>query len=301
MALVGSAARQDHPADEWSDLDLVLVAVDARAYLGSTAWLAELGEVWFSYQEFHFEGQEACERRVLFAGGQDVDFMVYSIESARQAFAGTFVPEIAARGLRVLLDKDGILHPMPVTTSLGPVQPPSCEEFSEVVNDFWFHTVWTAKKLRRGELWTAKRCCDDYLKRLLLRMMEWQAQGSPLLSEDMENLGIRGSVGAGSEPALTPHPQISGFYSVLGGNGVDTWFNGRFLEQWASPAALEKLRIAFAHYEEQDVWRALRASMELYDQLARDTARRWGYAYPVENVEKVMEWVAVCQLRQMGR
>jgi aminoglycoside 6-adenylyltransferase len=257
-ALVGSAARQDHPADEWSDLDLVLVAVDPRAYLGSTAWLAEFGEVWFSYQEFHCEGQEACERRVLFAGGQDVDFMVYSIESARQRFAGTFVPEMAARGLRVLLDKDGILPPLPTVSSRGPVQPPSYKEFSEVVNDFWFHTVWTAKKLRRGELWTAKRCCDDYMKReLLLRMLEWQRRAE--------------------EP------------------GADTWFNGRFIEQWASPAALEKLRIAFAHYDEQDVWRALRASMDLFDQVARETARRWGYDYPVENVGKVRRWVEACQ------
>jgi aminoglycoside 6-adenylyltransferase len=257
-ALVGSAARLDHPADEWSDLDLVLVAADPRAYLGSTAWLAELGEVWFSYQEFHFEGQEACERRILFAGGQDVDFMVYSIESARQGFAGTFVPEIAARGLRVLLDKDGILPPMPVATLAGTVQPPSWGEFSETVNDFWFHAVWTAKKLRRGELWTAIRCCDDYLKRLLLRMLEWQAQ-------------------AAQEGT------------------VDTWFNGRFMEQWASPAALEKLRIAFAHYDEQDIWRALRVSMELFDQVAKETAAGWGYTYPAENVEKVMRWVEECQ------
>jgi len=29
--LVGSGARQDHPADEWSDIDLVLVATDPRA------------------------------------------------------------------------------------------------------------------------------------------------------------------------------------------------------------------------------------------------------------------------------
>jgi len=129
-----------------------------------------------------------------------------------------------------------------------------------VVNDFWFHAVWTAKKLRRGELWTAKRCCDDYLKReLLLRVLEWQAQ-------------------AAQEGA------------------VDTWFNGRFMEQWASPAALEKLRIAFAYYEEEDVWRALRVSMDLFDEVARETAKRWGFGYPAENVDKVIRWVEACQL-----
>lgn len=39
VALVGSEARADHPADEWSDLDLFLVAVDPEANLASTDWL----------------------------------------------------------------------------------------------------------------------------------------------------------------------------------------------------------------------------------------------------------------------
>jgi aminoglycoside 6-adenylyltransferase len=253
VAQVGSGARQDHPADEWSDLDLVLVADDPQDWLASTRWLAEFGEVWFSFLERDPAGTP-IERRVLFASGQDVDFIILPVASARQGFAGTFIPEIAARGLRVLLDKADLLAGLPVGAAPGPAQPPSLEEFSEVVNDFWFHAVWTAKKLRRGELWVAKTCCDDYLKRLLLRMLAWQAQAGP-------------------------------------GGGVDTWFNGRFLEQWAAPAALAKLRIAFAHYEPEDVWRALQASMELFDQLARETAAAWGHAYPAAQAEKVMAWV----------
>jgi aminoglycoside 6-adenylyltransferase len=253
VALVGSGARIDHPADEWSDIDLVLAAADPQMYLATTGWLADLGEVWFSYQERHFEWQEPIERRVLFAGGQDVDFIVPSVESARQGFAGTFLPEIAARGLRVLLDKDGLQLALPVMTPPRPVAPPSSFEFAEVVHDFWFHTVWTAKKLRRGELWMAKMCCDDYLKRLLLRMLEWQTRAE--------------------QP------------------DADTWFNGRFLEQWASGVVLEKLRIAFAHYDEGDVWRGLRSTMDLFDQAAQEVARGWGYDYPVENVEQVIGWV----------
>jgi aminoglycoside 6-adenylyltransferase len=257
LALVGSGARQDHPADVWSDLDLLLVATDPQAWLACTGWLAEIGVPWFSFLERDPSGT-AIERRVLFAGGQDVDFIILPVESARQGFAGTFIPEIARRGVRVLFDKDGILGPMAVETSPRPEGLPSFQEFSEVVNDFWFHAVWTAKKLRRGELWVAKSCCDDYLKRLLLRMLEWQAHAA-------------------------------------GQGEVDTWFNGRFVEQWASPAALEKLRIAFAHYEEQDIWRALQASMELFDQLARETALRGQFEYPAENVGKVIGWIS--QLR----
>jgi aminoglycoside 6-adenylyltransferase len=259
VALVGSGARQDHPADEWSDIDLVLVSGDPQAYLASTDWLTDLGEPWFMFLERNSAG-EAFVRRVLFAGGLDVDFVIFSTESARQGFSGTFLPEIALRDMQVLLDKDGILSSLP-----GDVSPllvdshPTVADFTEVVNDFWFHAVWTAKKLKRGELWTAKSCCDVYMKRLLLRMLEWHAHAT---------------------------------------REVDTWYDGRFLEQWASPVVLEKLRIAFAHYDVQDIWRALRASMELFDQVARETARRWGYAYPDENAEKVLAWVGACQPRQ---
>jgi aminoglycoside 6-adenylyltransferase len=128
------------------------------------------------------------------------------------------------------------------------------------VHDFWFHAVWTAKKLRRGELWTAKSCCDDYMKRLLLRMVEWHTHATS-------------------------------------GRMVDTWFNGRFMEQWASPAVLRELRKAFAHYDEDDIWRALLASMALFHQIANETAGHLQFAYPAENAEKVIGWVTACRLK----
>jgi aminoglycoside 6-adenylyltransferase len=132
-------------------------------------------------------------------------------------------------------------------------------EFAEVVHDFWFHTAWTAKKLRRGELWVAKFCCDDYLKRLLLRMIEWHAQAT---------------------------------------QNVDTWYSGRFLEQWASPSVADELRKAFAHYDELDIWRALRSTMDLFHRLAGETAELLKVAYPAENDGKVHDWVTGCQPRQ---
>jgi aminoglycoside 6-adenylyltransferase len=258
VALVGSGARQEHPADEWSDLDLVLIATDPQGYLASTDWLAEIGNAWFTFPERHFEEAEFIERRVLFASGQDVDFIIPSVESAQQGFAGTFIPEIAARGLRVLLDKDGLLPVIPSATVLHANVRPSFQEFDEVVNDFWFHAAWTAKKLRRGELWVAKFCCDAYPKRLLLRMIEWHAQAT---------------------------------------QNANTWYNGRFLEQWAAPSVVGELRKAFAHYDEQDIWRALRSTIDLFHRLAGETAERLKVPYPAENAGKVLDWVARCQPR----
>lgn len=45
-------------------------------------------------------------------------------------------------------------------------------EFLNLTNDFYFHNIWAAKKLLRGELWSAKMCVDAYLKNYLLKMIE---------------------------------------------------------------------------------------------------------------------------------
>ncbi|MCL4301757.1 MAG: nucleotidyltransferase domain-containing protein [Anaerolineae bacterium] len=39
ILVVGSQARRDHPADEWSDLDLMVFATDFSPYLTQTDWL----------------------------------------------------------------------------------------------------------------------------------------------------------------------------------------------------------------------------------------------------------------------
>jgi aminoglycoside 6-adenylyltransferase len=45
VIVVGSRARLDHPADEWSDLDLVVFTQDASSYLNDAAWLETFGHV----------------------------------------------------------------------------------------------------------------------------------------------------------------------------------------------------------------------------------------------------------------
>ncbi len=244
--MLGSRARSDRPADDWSDLDLVVFTSDPERLLSQADWLEQLGTPWVSLIETAATGG-LLERRVLFAGGLDVDFIPVPAALAQQFAASGPPPEIAGvfrRGARVVLDKDE--HVQPLLASVGDppaLQPPTPDEFLNLVSDFWYHAVWTAKKLRRGELWVAKQSCDSYMKHLLLAMLEWHARAA------------------------------SGWRS-------DTWHNGRFLEQWADPRAVEGLRGAFAHYDEADVARALLATMDLFRWLARETAERLGYPYP---------------------
>jgi predicted nucleotidyltransferase len=78
--LVGSQARAAQPADEWSDVDIVLVADEPAALLDDSGWLDELGVPLATFVEPTLLGQR--ERRVLFGDGLDVDFTVLSIAAA---------------------------------------------------------------------------------------------------------------------------------------------------------------------------------------------------------------------------
>jgi aminoglycoside 6-adenylyltransferase len=185
------------------------------------------------------------ERRVLFADGADVDFSVAPAELLEEPdrFVGA-AADVLGRGVRVLVDTDGALDSLlSRVPPRRPPEPPSQDDLTEIVNDFWYHAVWAARKLRRGEVFTAKGCVDAYMKRLILRVLAWHAQAA--------------------------------------GN-VDTWHEGRFLEGWADPRALERLRAAYGHYDEDDVRRALLATMDLFSWLAAETAERHGLAYPAE-------------------
>jgi len=272
--VIGSRARTDRPADEWSDLDVLLYVVDPGRYLCDAGWLADFGRPLLTFTEGTAGGSATRERRALFEGGLDVDFALVPVRLARSMarwlrlqkrapFLLRFLPAAARvrgevevfagvqrRGVRVLVDKDGFGRMFPLLEGKAPAPAlPSREEFLNAVNDFWYHAVWTAKKLRRGELWTAKGCCDGYMKGILLRMAAWHARATR-------------------------------------GAGTDTWHQGRFFEQWADPRAVSGLRQAHAHYDEADVWRALAATMDLFRWLSLEAARKLEVEYPASGADR---------------
>lgn len=236
--LVGSRARSDHPADEYSDLDVILVARDATTLVDDPSWVGELGEVGITFVE-QTPMPGVRERRVLYADGTDVDFAVVDAEWA-QAVAVAGAGDVFSRGARVLVDKDGLITPLLGAPPRTPGGPPTEHEYAEAVADFWYHALWAARKLARGEVFTAKSCCDSYMKWLLVRMLEWHA-------------GDR-----------------------------DTWHDGRFLEEWADPRALDALSHAYASYDAPDIERALHSTMDLFAWLAHETGERHGFTYPAE-------------------
>ncbi|MBU7045212.1 MAG: aminoglycoside 6-adenylyltransferase, partial [Theionarchaea archaeon] len=173
--IIGSRARVDYPADAWADLDIIIITTEPEYYLFNTDWIQNIGPFLLSFTEPTVGG--GMERRVLFEGMIDVDFAFFSEEKInllREMSPEMIVQlqDIFGRGMRVLFDKDDVVHQLQsYASSKVPYLPPTEQEFHEVISDFLYHCIWTAKHLRRGELWWAKECCDSHLKGLLLTMV----------------------------------------------------------------------------------------------------------------------------------
>ena len=176
--VIGSRARTDHPADEWSDLDVVMLADDPMPYIDTTEWLHHIGTPWLTFIE-PTPVDDGFERRILFEGGLDVDFAPSPVAEFRQMVRDglpAYLVDMLRRGIRVLVDKDGDAAGLFVPNARPVPTPPAESEFLNLVNDFWYHTVYTAKHLRRGNSGGPKGVATATSSNCSWRTLEWHTQ-----------------------------------------------------------------------------------------------------------------------------
>ncbi len=239
---VGSRARAHPPADDWSDLDLVVYARDPGVFLKDTGWLDDVAPVCVAIPGRTAGGEP--EVLAMFDGGFDVDVVVARVEDL-QAMAQTgAVPAGHLRGARVLVDKDGWAAGT-IPGDFGPPRPADVHEvdFAGLVAAFWYGAHYVAKQIRRGDLWVVK-VRDMELKALLLGMLEWHARTK--------------------------------------GPDIDTWHLGRYYWQWADPRAVTALDEVFGRFDRGDSWRALLATMDLFSWLGIEVASSLEVQYPMQ-------------------
>ncbi len=256
VIVVGSRARTDHPADEWSDLDMVVFAGNTASYLHDPSWLNTFGDVIAAISDSF--GQHDRELIAVYADGCKIDVAFLSIDPAAtptlQVMLDAFpYPIVLQRGVRVLVDKTapGPSQLLRLPTSTMSALPTE-DEFTEAINRLLVEALKTAKFIRRRDLWRAKQMCDGELKQHLLKMLEWHAV------------------------AL---------------HGRDIWYDGRYLDEWADGRALSVLPLTFASYQIDDLRRALFATYRLFRWLAQETAQQLGYRYPFEADQKVEQYL----------
>jgi len=246
LLVVGSQARANVPADRWSDLDIVLIVDDPEPYAEDPSWVSEFGRPLLTFLEDTPVGQR--ERRVLYETGEDVDFPLFPATALEQLEQSENAAHLLARGYRMLVDRIALGERLSrIAAGAEQPPPPTQHDFTQLASDVWYHALWAAKKLRRGEVFTAKGCLDGYMKARLVTLLEWHAR------------------------AVDP--------------SVDTWHDGRFVERWADPGALAMLEKAYAYYDVRDVARALWETIDLWQGLEEETASRLGFELDLDHAE----------------
>jgi aminoglycoside 6-adenylyltransferase len=259
VMVVGSGARTDRPADEFSDLDLVLFADEPNRLIDSDDWLAELGAVVMSFVEETAVGGWR-ERRAVFEPMLDVDFAVVPASLLTLDFSAPgpvtdVVRPVVNRGFRILYDDTERLatfRSLPVSPTIAWAMPDQ-PAFSNMVVDFWYHAMWTTKKLLRGEIVVARKSLDGNMKEKLLLVINWLAH--------------------------------------LGKPDIDTWHGGRFFETWSDQEIVKMFHATYGHATEAGIRSDLSRAMDLFSMVAHDAAQRLEYNYPEQAEARVREWI----------
>lgn len=117
-----------------------------------------------------------------------------------------------------------------------PVALPDDEAMLDLESDFWATALWAGRRLRKGEVFLAVDAVNGALKRSLVTLMSWHA--------------------------LAVDPR------------TDVHDGGRGLDRWADAGALAALGGAYASYDLRDAARALWETVDIFQGLAEETARR---------------------------
>lgn len=256
IAELGSRTHQE-PADEWADMDLLVLVTDETAILDDDRWIEEIGPHWIAVRH-PGPFPDVPVRQVLFEGALDFDVIPMRAGTLAERVQSPYIAELIGGGFVPIVDKDGELAALALPE---PVDPPAAadiarSEFDFVVSDFLFQTVWAAKHLRRGELWAAKDDVDGYMKADLVRMFEWHTM------------------------VTRPGTPIRG--------------GGRYLERWADARFIAAAPRVFAAYEASSVASALLEMIDVFALAAHETAVGLGFPYPSSRHELVADWVRTC-------
>lgn len=253
LVLTGSKAQPDANIDPLSDIDIEVVVADVAAFMASGQWWSELGEVWTT-QVIPALAAAATQTYpmvgVIYAGATTVDFTVIDAQRLSDLTAAGELDRVYAPGYRVLLDPDGLTDGLPKPSG-GRDEPAvlTAAELRAVADAFWFEALRVPKYLIRGELWEAKSR-EWTMKQHLLVMVEWHAV------------------------ATSGYP-------------FDGYHKGRHLSRWVDARTWQQAHEVFGRFEAVDAWRALDASVRLFDRLASEAARERGLPYPTPADEAI--------------
>ena len=169
ICLFGSTARQVHPADEYSDRDMLVYATDADSDQYHH-WLRDYAPVWMDIAD----NPNSNLRLLVFKGGKSVHLAVDPIASLQEQIDKQELAFDLRYAYTILLDKDGLAARLP-QPQLPQFTLPDEAAFGACIENFMYGTILIAKQLKRGNLWTVQWARNIEDQKFMLQMIEWHS------------------------------------------------------------------------------------------------------------------------------
>lgn len=179
VLLTSSRARPSGSVDLFSDYDIVLAVTEGFPTGWDSAWLYEYGEPMVRWGD---EGEElgvpTVFRSVIYQNKVKIDYTLWPLELLQRITDSPALPPELDAGYRVLLDKDDATATWPGFTCQAFIpSPPTQEEYTALVEEFWWVTTYIAKSFRRAEVVFARWVLTGDLRDgALRRMLEWHLE-----------------------------------------------------------------------------------------------------------------------------
>lgn len=171
----GSRTNPHVPKDIFQDYDIVYVVEETASFREDKSWIDRFGKRLYMQCPEEMDlilghGGDVSQSYgwlMQFADGNRLDLHVNTVPCSRQDV-------LADKLCVILLDKDGILPPIPPADDVDyHVKRPSQEEFSCCLNEFWWLMNNAAKGLWREEVPYVMDMVHLYIRPQLVKLLSW--------------------------------------------------------------------------------------------------------------------------------
>lgn len=256
IILTNSRAKLEASKDLFSDYNVELLVKDLQPFL-SDEWVGNFGAIISLRPLKAVVNENWVTRLVLYEDGVRIYFQISTNESVKQLTKASRLPPEYDNGYKVLLDKDNLTHGIkPSSYSAFVTKKPTEEDYTKLMNDFWWNAIYVAKNLWRNELYSSKFMLDNVIRFSLLfqKVTEW-------------------------------------YIGVQHGWNVNPNKSGRWLKNYLDMQTWMDLEMIFAEANKEDNWKAMFRSADLFKQLGVEVGTKLGYSYPYHTEQYVKKYL----------
>jgi aminoglycoside 6-adenylyltransferase len=253
IILNGSRANPNAPRDIFQDYDIVYIVSSVDDFVRDRSWISNFGELIMMQTPDEKiipppdDNNGSFAFLMLFKDGNRIDLTFYPANKLSDL-------SLESTSL-LLLDKDGILDPLPPASDKDYLtSPPSEKEFADCCNEFWWITTNIAKGLWRRELPYAKFMYDRPARDALTLMLRW-------------------------------------YIGTQTGFSVDTGKFGKYFEKYLDSRLWKAFVKTFPDGEYQNIWQALFVMCDLFRETAIEVARHFDFEYPFDEDRRVTDYL----------